>query len=108
MMCSGCDDMIDTDECVEGVFEDAAPFRYWCKSCADITWDGDPAILAAIKAQDSDRYDDLMWDACTCGTPAVHQGMLEPPDPKSILNYDCPIHGYDPDYQREKLMERKT
>lgn len=108
MMCSSCDEMTDTDEDVEGVFEDATPFRYWCSSCADITFDGDPAILAAIKAQDLDRYDELKFEACTCTTPAVHQAMLEPPEPKSILNYECPIHGYDPDHQREKLAESRT
>lgn len=105
--CTGCDEIGDAkDEWIDGIYEDVAPFRFWCPDCADIDWNGDSAILAAIKATDQDRYDQLKFDACTCRTPAVHGAMLEPPEPKSIRDYDCPIHGFDPDAARDAVMDR--
>ncbi len=35
MRCDGCDRITDTDYDVEGIFEDAKPYRYFCSACVD-------------------------------------------------------------------------
>jgi len=52
--CDGCDNYIDTDFDVEGVFENTSPFAYWCSSCIE-TGEGD-AMLAALLAERPDQY----------------------------------------------------
>lgn len=62
MRCDGCDNFIDTDECVEGLFEDASPYRYWCEGCVMRAFE-DPvaggAIVEAMKIQDPATFKDL-------------------------------------------------
>jgi hypothetical protein len=63
MRCDGCDDMVDTDYNVEGLFEDAKPYRFWCESCvmdAFSRLDKDCPIVAAVKVQDPEAYSELM------------------------------------------------
>lgn len=105
--CSSCGEIGDAkDAWLDGVYQDEPPFGFYCPDCADIDWSGPSEIIAAIKATDADRYEQIKFDACTCATPVVHSQMMEPPEPKSIRNRDCPIHGVDPDYERDKRMDR--
>ena len=64
MRCDRCDHFTDTDEDVEGLFEDAAPFRYWCSNC--IEFGDSTAMFAALKKQEPDRYAEIFTD----GAPA--------------------------------------
>lgn len=57
MRCDGCDGIIDTDDDVEGIFEDARPFRFWCSGCVERG--NDEALLAALKTQEPERYKEL-------------------------------------------------
>ncbi len=58
MRCDGCDNFIDTDFSVEGVWEDEAPFRFWCSRCLE-TCD-DPAMWRALEKQDDITFNELM------------------------------------------------
>lgn len=58
MMCSGCDAFIDTDYDVEGLYEDASPFRFWCSFCTERT--DNEAMLIAMEIQEPERYAELM------------------------------------------------
>ena len=56
--CSGCDRILDAkDEGLEGVYEDAKPYRYWCPDCLT-----EPDALKALKIQDPDRYIELVGE----------------------------------------------
>lgn len=57
MFCKGCDALVDTDHDVEGLFEDDAPFRWWCSQCvADAN---DTAMLTALEKQNPELYREL-------------------------------------------------
>ncbi len=58
MRCDGCDNFIDTDFSVEGVWENVSPFRFWCASCSEDSTN--LAMVAALKEQDPQMYADLM------------------------------------------------
>jgi len=90
MRCNGCDNYIDTDEDVEGVWEDGAPHRYWCGTCVEgaveAKADNCP-ILAAYKKQDPQAYADAMdetpppvrrraVDGCDFCKDCQHEGMM--------------------------------
>jgi hypothetical protein len=45
------------------------------------------------------------WDACTCRTPTVNSTSIDPPEPKSIWNEWCPVHGKDPDEAYEQARD---
>lgn len=62
MACSGCSRYVDTDENVEGVWEDKGT-RYWCDRCLEeAAEEADPenVILANFKVQDPAGYADIM------------------------------------------------
>lgn len=57
--CNSCDNIGDCkDEWIDGVFEEAAPFRFWCPNCVDSGIGGN-AMASALKKQDSARYHEL-------------------------------------------------
>lgn len=63
MVCNGCDGYIDTDFVCEGIWENKAPYRYWCPSCLERkieTKDPDDACLAAFREQEPDDYAAMM------------------------------------------------
>ena len=56
--CNGCDRVLDAkEEGLEGVYEDAKPWRYWCPDCVT-----EPDALNALKVQDLQRYLELTGD----------------------------------------------
>ena len=61
MRCDGCGAMTDTDYTVEGLFEDAMPWRYWCPHCVEnAAKNSHEAILGALKIQEPERYEEMM------------------------------------------------
>lgn len=56
MRCDGCDDYVDTDYNVEGIFEDAKPYRYYCGNCIDRQH---ATAMDVIRIQDPDLYKEL-------------------------------------------------
>lgn len=68
MHCSGCDNYIDTDFDVEGVWEDGGTHRFWCSRCLERAIEAkepDCEILAAYKKQDPAGYAEAMDDGDT-------------------------------------------
>lgn len=66
ILCTACDNHIDTDDDVEGVFEDTTPFRFWCSGCLQRKIEANEpgcACLAAYKKQDPAAYAEMMEEA---------------------------------------------
>jgi hypothetical protein len=49
--------------------------------------------------------EDTDFEECTCLTPFVDSASIDPPEPKSILNPWCPVHGKDPDEEYERQRD---
>jgi len=60
MMRCQCDRIVDTDYDVEGLFEDASPFRFWCSRCVeDAVKNDDKELLAALQKQEPETYKEM-------------------------------------------------
>lgn len=57
MHCSACDRIKDTDDDLDGLWEDPSPFRWWCTACVERG--DDEALLVALKAQEPERYREI-------------------------------------------------
>lgn len=57
MRCDGCDAIVNTDDDVEGLFEDTNPWRFWCCRCVENG--NNEALLVALKTQEPERYKEL-------------------------------------------------
>jgi hypothetical protein len=60
-----------------------------CPDCFNLRCD-------QIEAEDNDG-------ACTCRMSSVNSASIDPPEP--ILDRWCPLHGKDPDAEREKRRD---
>lgn len=57
-------------------------------------------------AYDLDQLQDELDDeACECPMERVTPTMISPPERRIGANRNCPVHGIDPDQEREKHME---
>lgn len=55
---------------------------------------------------DLDQLQDELDDAsCTCPWETVRADMISPPERLTGRNRDCPIHGIDPDYERDRQID---
>ena len=58
ILCCSCAGIVDAkDYGLNGLYEDANPYRYWCPECVT-----EPEALKTMKKQDPDRYFELIGD----------------------------------------------
>lgn len=62
MLCNGCDHIRDTDEDLDGLWEETKPSeggknRWWCTQCVEDLHDRD--MLLTLKKQEPERYKEL-------------------------------------------------
>jgi len=79
MYCKECDRMIDTDFDLDGTWTKSGD--YICTLCTD-----------------------RIMEDCTCKPRYVRPNDISPPEGR-ILDKWCPVHGKDPDAERDRLRE---
>lgn len=47
--------------------------------------------------------DEARREGCSCRMSRVWSNSIDPPEP--IINQWCPLHGRDPDWERQKQMD---